>query len=393
MELDTIKRTWAEIDLDAVENNFLQIRQKVGSAKICCVVKADGYGHGAQKLAHLYSKLGAEHFAVSNIDEAVELRESGIKEPVLVLGYTPVALAAKLSAYKIAQAVYGTDYAVALSKACEKAGVCVDVHIKVDTGMSRIGFMCQSFPEDDASIDEIERACRLKGLKVRGIMAHFSVSDEGEAEEEYTRRQFDAFEHTVKALSHRGITFDVVHHANSGAVEFHPYTYRSMVRAGIILYGLDPNPALESDLKLTPAMTFKSTVAFVKKLRKGSCVSYGRTFVADRDMVVATVPVGYADGYFRSISKEGYIGVKGKKAKILGRICMDQTIIDVTDIEGVKIGDEVVIFSKGDDGAPTANELASFAGTINYEIICAVSKRVPRVYMKNGKIVDVMYKL
>lgn len=393
MELDTIKRTWAEIDLDAVENNFKAIRNKVGSAKICCVVKADGYGHGAQKLAHLFSKLGAEHFAVSNIDEAVELRESGIKEPVLVLGFTPVALAAKLSAYKISQVVYGTEYALALSQACEKANVSVDVHIKVDTGMSRIGFMCQNFPEDDVSLCEIEKVCRLKGLRIRGIMAHFSVADEGEAEEEYTRRQFDAFEHTVRELSHRGITFDVVHHANSGAVEFHPYTYKSMIRAGIILYGLDPNPALESDLSLTPAMTLKSTVAFVKKLRKGSCVSYGRTFVADRDMVVATVPIGYADGYFRSLSKDGYVGVKGKKAKILGRVCMDQTVIDVTDIEDVKIGDEVVIFSKGDDGAPTASQLAAFAGTINYEIICAVSKRVPRVYMKNGKVVDVMYKL
>ncbi len=393
MELDTIKRTWAEIDLDALKNNFEAIRKKVGNAQICCVVKADGYGHGSQKLAHLYSQLGAEHFAVSNIDEALELRESGITEPVLVLGYTPVALAAKLSAYKISQAVYGREYAEMLSAACEKAGVSVDVHIKVDTGMSRIGFMCQRFPEDNDSLCEIEQVCKLKGLKVRGIMAHFSVADEGDAEAEYTKAQFDAFEHTVKELAHRGVTFSVVHHANSGAVEHHPYTYKSMVRAGIILYGLSPNPSLEGTLELTPAMTLKSTVAFVKKLRKGSCVSYGRTFVADRDMVVATVPIGYADGYFRSLSKDGYMGIKGKKAKILGRVCMDQTVIDVTDIENVKIGDEVVIFSKGDDGAPTASELANFAGTINYEIICAVSKRVPRVYMKNGRVVDVMYKL
>lgn len=393
MELDTIKRTWAEIDLDAIESNFKAIKEKAGSARVCCVVKADGYGHGSQKLAHLYSKMGAEHFAVSNIDEAVELRESGIREPVLVLGYTPVVLAAKLSAYKIEQAVYSEEYALLLSNACKKAGVCVDVHIKVDTGMSRIGFMCQSFPEDNDTLDEIERVCRLKELKVRGIMAHFAVSDEGEAGREYTESQLKAFTHTVNELAHRGITFDIVHHANSGAVEYYPESYKSMVRAGIILYGLDPNPAIDSSLSLTPAMTFKTTVAHVKKLRKGACVSYGRTFTAPKDMTVATVPVGYADGYFRSLSEKGYMGIKGKKAKILGRVCMDQTIIDVTDIEDVKIGDEVVIFSKGDDGAPTANELASFANTINYEIICAVSKRVPRVYMKNGKIVDVMYKL
>ena len=197
MELDTIKRTWAEINLDAVEANFKAIRNHIGNAKICCVVKADGYGHGAQKLAHLYSKLGAEHFAVSNIDEAVELRESGLTEPLLVLGFTPVALAAKLSAYKISQAVYGLEYARELSKACEKSGVSVDVHIKVDTGMSRIGFMCQSFPEDEASLDEIEEVCKLKGLKIRGIMAHFSVADEGEAGKEYTEKQFENFEYTV----------------------------------------------------------------------------------------------------------------------------------------------------------------------------------------------------
>ena len=393
MELDTIKRTWAEIDLDAIESNFKAIKEKTGNARICCVVKADGYGHGAQKLAHLYSKMGAEHFAVSNIDEAVELRESGIREPVLVLGFTPVVLAAKLSAYKIEQAVYSEEYAILLADACKKAGVCVDVHIKVDTGMSRIGFMCQKFPEDNSSLDEIERVCRLKELKVRGIMAHFAVSDEGEAGRDYTEGQLKAFSHTVNELAHRGITFQIIHHANSGAVEYYPESYKSMVRAGIILYGLDPNPSIESKLRLAPAMTLKTTVAHVKRLRKGACVSYGRTFTAPKDMVVATVPIGYADGYFRTLSEKGYMGIKGKKAKILGRVCMDQTIIDVTEIEEVKIGDEVVIFSKGDDGAPTVNELASFADTINYEIICAVSKRVPRVYIKNGKIVDVMYKL
>lgn len=393
MELDTIKRTWAEIDMGAAKDNFAAIREHIGKASLCCVVKADGYGHGAQKLAHLYSRLGAQHFAVSNIDEAVELRESGITKPILVLGFTPIALAAKLSAYKIAQTVYSLDYAQMLSDACVKANVSVDVHIKLDTGMSRIGFMCQQFPEDDPVIDEIEKACKLPSLKIRGIMAHFAVSDEGDAGKEYTDNQYKAFDYVVKELANRGITFDIVHHANSGATLYYPETHGDMVRAGIILYGLAPNPAIESAIALKPVMTLKSTVAHVKKLRKGSAVSYGRTFVADRDMVVATVPIGYADGYLRGLSKDGYMGIGGKKAKILGRICMDQTMVDVTDIEGVKIGDEVVIFSDGTDGAPTVNELAEFAGTINYEIICAVSKRVPRVYMENGIVMDVMYKL
>ncbi len=393
MELDIIKRTWAEIDLDAIERNFKAIKAHIGDTKICCVVKADGYGHGAVKLAKLYSELGTDFFAVSNIDEALELREHGIKEPVLILGYTPVALAKILAENNITQAVYGLGYARALSLEAVKAGVTIDVHIKVDTGMSRIGFMCQSFPEDNSSIEEIAEACALKGLNPCGIMAHFAVSDEGEEGKEYTLAQLEAFEYTVKMLSDRGITFSVIHHANSGAVEYYKDSYLSMVRAGIILYGLAPNPAFDSEVELKPAMSLKSTVAFVKKLRKGSTVSYGRTFTAERDMTVATVPIGYADGYFRSLSKEGYMTIKGKKAKILGRVCMDQTIVDVTDIEDVKIGDEVVLFSNGENNTPTANELASFAGTINYEIVCAVSKRVPRFYKRNGKTVDVMYKL
>ncbi len=394
MELDIIKRTWAEVDLDAIEANFKEIRAHIGEdTKLCCVVKADGYGHGAVKLAKLYSQLGADFFAVSNIDEALELREQDIKEPVLILGYTPVALAEKLAQNNITQAVYGLEYARELSQAAEKAGVTVDVHIKIDTGMSRIGFMCQSFPEDNSSIDEIAQACALPCINPCAIMAHFAVSDEGEDGKEYTLSQLDAFEFTVKALADRGIHFPLVHHANSGAVEYYKNSYLSMVRAGVILYGLAPNPALASELTLIPAMTLKTTVAFVKKLRKGSTVSYGRTFVAPCDMLVATVPIGYADGYFRSLSKDGYMSIKGKKAKILGRVCMDQTVIDVTNIDGVKIGDEVVVFSKGENETPTVNELASFAGTINYEIVCAVSKRVPRVYKKSGKIVDVMYKL
>lgn len=393
MELDIIKRTWAEIDLDAAKSNFEEIRSHIGDSKMCCVIKADGYGHGAQKLAHLYSSLGADHFAVSNIDEALELRESGIREPILVLGYTPVAMAEKLAENSIAQAVYGLDYAKALSAVCDSAGVTVDIHIKIDTGMSRIGFMCQSFPEDQGSIDEIAEACALKGLNPRGIMAHFAVSDEGTAGEEYTLRQLEVFDYTVKTLEARGISFELVHHANSGGAEFYPESHLSMVRAGIILYGFDPNPALSSDFDLKPVMTLKSSVAFVKRLRKGSTVSYGRTFTAEKDMVVATVPIGYADGYFRTLSAEGYMSVKGKKAKILGRICMDQTIIDVTDIENVNIGDEVTVFSGGTENAPTVDELAKMAGTISYEIICAVSKRVPRVYLRSGEVVDVMYKL
>ncbi|MBQ8794967.1 MAG: alanine racemase [Clostridia bacterium] len=386
-----LRRTWAEVDLAAAEENFNIIREKAKGSKICCVVKADGYGHGAKVLSKLYESLGADYLAVSNIDEAEELRDYGISLPILILGYTPVNDAKRLIRLKLTQAVYCLDFAKALAEKCQELGTALDVHIKIDTGMSRIGFLCQSFPRDNSSIEEIVQACSLKGLNPTGIMAHFSVADEGEEGKAYTENQLENFDYTVKALRERGVEFDIIHHANSAGTEVYENAHKTMVRAGIILYGLAPSSKLEGALPLKPLMTLKTSVASVKKIYKGTTVSYGRTFEADKDMTVATVTIGYADGYFRDFSNKGYMLLKGKKCRILGRVCMDQTIIDISDVEDVKIGDEVVVFSAS--GSPSVNELAEFADTINYEVICAVSKRVPRYYNKNGKTVDVMYKL
>lgn len=391
--MDILKRTWAEIDLDAAKSNFNAIRSHIGDSKLCCVIKADAYGHGAVRLAKLYCELGADFFAVSNIDEALELRQNDINAPILILGYTPTSFAKTLSDNNITQAVFGLEYARALSRACVHAGVTVDIHIKIDTGMSRIGFMCQSFPEDLKSIDEIEEAVSLEGLCPKGIMAHFSVSDDGRSGEDYTLHQLEMFNFTLKCLEDRAIKFEVIHHANSGGIEYYKNSHFNMVRAGVILYGLEPNPDIRSPLRLNPVMSLKSTVFFVKSLRKGSTVSYGRTFTAPYDMKLATIPIGYADGYFRNLSQDGYMSIDGKKAKILGRICMDQTIVDVTDIENIEVGDEATIFSAVAENAPTADDLAHMSGTINYEIICAVSKRVPRIYLENGEATDVMYKI
>lgn len=385
-----IRRTWAEVDLTAAEENFRVIKENTGSSKICCVVKADGYGHGANVLAKLYEELGADFLAVSNIDEAEEIREYGVKLPILILGYTPIKDTKRLVKLNLTQAVYSLEFAKELSAECEAIGGSVDVHIKIDTGMSRIGFMCQSFPRDEKSIDEIAEACTLKNLNAKGIMAHFSVADEGECGREYTENQLASLEYTVKKLEEKGISFDIIHHANSAGTECYINSHKSMVRAGIILYGLSPSPLLKDAFPVRPLMTLKTSVASVKKIYKGTTVSYGRTFEADRDMTVATVTVGYADGYFRANSKDGYMLIHGKKAKILGRVCMDQTIVDVSDIEDVKMGDEAVVFG-GD--ALSADTLAKWSDTINYEVVCAVSKRVPRYYHKNGKTVDVMYKL
>ena len=391
--MDFVKRTWAEISLDAITRNFREIKRRVGDRKLCCVVKADGYGHGAVELAQLYEELGADFFAVSNIDEGIEIRNSGITLPILILGYTPVRDAQKLSGYNISQAVFSLDYARALSLECERADCTCKIHIKADTGMSRIGFMCQEFPRDDNSIKEICEACELPGLIPEGMFTHFCVSDEGDDGRAFTERQYQNFRHVREALEAAGRHIPICHCSNSGAIEDYEDTYCDMVRAGIILYGLAPSPKLSGKMNLTPAMTLKTSVAYVKTLKKGATVSYGRTFTAEKDMRIATVPIGYADGYVRANAADGYMLVNGQKAKIVGRICMDQTMLDVTDVDYIEQGDEVIVFGSGENGEPTADSLAKNTDTINYEVVCLVGKRVPRIYYRGGKITEVMYKL
>jgi alanine racemase len=392
--MDFVRRTWAEISLDAIAHNFNEIKGKVnGKAKICCVIKADGYGHGAVELAREYEELGADFFAVSNIDEGIEIRNSGIKLPIVILGYTPVSDAGRLAQYNISQAVFSLDYAKALSEHCQNADCTCKIHIKADTGMSRIGFMCQEFPRDDYSVKEIYSACNLPNLEVEGLFTHFCVSDESQEGKGFTEKQYANFIHVKNELKALGLNIKLCHCSNSGAIEDYGNTYCDMVRAGIILYGLAPSGKLQGRLNLKPAMTLKTSVAYVKELKKGASISYGRTFTALQDMKIATVPIGYADGYIRQNAENGYMLVNGKKAKIVGRICMDQTMLDVTDIDEVKTGDEVIVFGGGEHGEPTADTLAENTNTINYEVVCLVGKRVPRIYYKNGVMTDVMYKL
>ena len=392
--MNMVKRTWAEISLNAIEHNYNVIRNKVADdTKVCCVIKADGYGHGAVELSQVYEKLGADFFAVSNIDEGIEIRKSGSKLPIVILGYTPVSEAENLAEYDISQAVFSLEYAKELSEKCVEEDCICKMHIKVDSGMSRIGFMCQEFPRDEYSIEKICEACCLPNLEVEGLFTHFCVSDEDAEGREFTNKQYENFIHVRDSLKKRGVDISVVHCSNSGAIEDYPETCCDMVRAGIILYGLAPSSKLADRLDLVPAMTLKTVVAFVKEVQKGATISYGRTFTADRKMKIATVPIGYADGFIRQNAKDGYMMVNGKKAKIVGRICMDQTMLDVTDIEDVKTGDEVVVFGTGENGEPTADSLAENTGTINYETVCLVGKRVPRIYIKDGKIENVMYKL
>ena len=389
--MDFVKRTWAEISLDAIMHNFNEIKKKVGNGpKICCVIKADGYGHGAEELSGIYEKLGADFFAVSNIDEGIEIRSSGVKLPILILGYTPVRDAQRLAQYNISQAVFSLDYAKALSAQCAEYGCVCKIHIKCDTGMSRIGFMCQAFPRDDASVDEICEACALTNLQPEGLFTHFCVSDESAEGRDFTRKQFENFTHVRDALEERGLHIPIVHCSNSGAIIDYEQARFDCVRAGIILYGLSPSSKLAGKLDLKQAMQIKSVIALIKTVEPGTAVSYGGTFVTDKPTKIATVPIGYADGYSRSLSGRAYMTVRGKKAPVIGRVCMDQVMIDVTDIEDVKTGDEVTVIGDGTYNTISFDDIAQMTGTINYELVCLVGKRVPRVYKRHGKNVGIM---
>ena len=385
------RRTWAEIDLNRIEHNFKLIKKQLSAGtKMCCVIKADAYGHGALELAALYERLGASFFAVSNLEEALELRMGGIKTPILILGFTPASYVCELSDYNISQAVFSVEYAQELSEYAQSMNVTVKAHIKVDTGMSRIGLMCQNTETDTPVKDAVEIAS-LDGLSVEGIFTHFAVSDEKEEGRDYTEHQIDCFNYIINGMKENGFDTDKIikHCSNSAAIMDYKNAYMDMVRAGIILYGLAPSGKLKGQLELKPAMEIKSVIAHIKEIEPGTTVSYGRTFTADKKLKIATVPIGYADGYIRNLAESAYMIVCGKKAKVIGRICMDQCMIDVTDIKNVRVGDTVIVVGKSGKYEISMDDVASWTGTINYEVACLVGKRVPRVYIKNKEVTAV----
>lgn len=386
-----LRRTWAEVNIDALKHNFDAIRAAADrKARIICVIKADAYGHGAVFLGKLYEKMGADGFAVSNIEEAMQLRENGIHLPVLILGFTPASLAGELAVHHISQAVFSEEYARELSAEAVKQNVQVGIHIKVDTGMSRIGFLYQDIQRDGEAVLQMERACQQPNLVPEGIFTHFALADEAEEGRTATEHQLACFADAVDRLKADGYTFPLVHCSNSGAIIDYPQAHFNGVRAGIILYGLSPSPKLKNKLNLQPVMTIKSVIAQVKTVEPGTPVSYGSTYVTDKPLKIATVPIGYADGYTRSLSNRAYMTVKGKKAPVIGRVCMDQLMLDVSGIDAVKSGDEVTVISDGHDGSMTFDDIAAMTGTINYEVVCLVGKRVPRVYLHHGENVGIM---
>lgn len=371
--------TWAEIDLDAIAHNMRELRRIAKpEAKICAVVKANAYGHGAVPVSRKVLAAGADFLGVAVLSEALQLRRAGIDAPILILGYTPPEQAEEVVKYDLSQTVFQWEVARALSDAACRLGKKAKIHVKIDTGMGRIGFL----PGEEA-VAEIKKIAALPHLHLEGIFTHFAMADA--CDKTFTYRQLKIFLELIKRLDQEGIVFSFRHAANSAALIDLPETHLDMVRPGIALYGLYPSPEVKREkVELVPAMTVKSRIIQVKKVPPGTPVSYGCTWRAPRPTVVATLPVGYADGYTRLLSGKGEVLVKGKRVPVIGRICMDQCMIDVTDVPGVKQGEEVLIFGRDAWGTLPVEELAAKIGTINYEIVCMLGERVPRYYREKN---------
>lgn len=377
-----LKRTWVEIDLDSIAHNYRLVRKLTGDkVKIMAVVKANAYGHGSEMAAPMLESCGVDWFGVSNLMEAVVLRQSGVEKPILIMGYTPVERARQLFEFNITQTLLDADYAARLAAAAEKEGVIVDAHIKLDTGMNRVGFQCSD--DGDELISEVSRLCYIPSLRVSGVFTHFAAADESsDFARKYTETQHARLMEVCRVLEENAYSLDI-HCCNSAGTVFYPQYHHSMVRPGIILYGCSPTGEAIPGLPLKPAMKLVSVVEMVKTIKKGEKVSYGCTYTAPRDMKIATIPIGYADGYPRGLSNKGFVYAGGKLAPVVGRICMDQLMIDASGIS-VKPDDPVALF--GGDSPIEIETVASLLGTVNYELMCGISRRVQRVFLKGGEV-------
>ncbi|MDO4812934.1 MAG: alanine racemase [Eubacteriales bacterium] len=379
----TLRRTWAEINLDHLTHNFETIRRQVGpNAKLLGVVKADAYGHGAVRVAKHLEKIGAAYLAVSNIDEAEELRLGGIKLPILMLGYTPEDQAERIINIDMTQAVQNYEIAKAFSDSAVRLGKKMKVHVKLDTGMGRLGFQC-----DDAHFEEslhsILAVLKLPGLDIEGVFTHFCVSDEEAPEHvEFTKVQHERFVRMIEAVETQGnFRFRLHHCCNAGGIASYPEWAWDMVRCGIILYGTGD---LAEKMGMKPVMTVKTVVSTIKNFTPETSVSYGRKFYTERPSRIAVLPIGYADGLMRALSGKMQVLTPYGTAPQVGRICMDMCMIDITDLPDVKVGDDIEVFGEN----ILCETDAKLCGTISYELLCAVSKRVPRLYFLGGRQVD-----
>lgn len=385
-KLESYQRVWAEVDLDAIWENMVHMKENIAeNTKILAVIKTDGYGHGGVPIAKMLEQLDFMFgYAAATYEEAHVLREAGVKKPILILGYTFPYCYEELIREEIRPAVYRRDTVEELAAAAAKVGKKAKVHIKVDTGMGRIGIT-----PDEEGLEFVRFLIEHPELEVEGIFTHFAKSDE--ADKTSANHQLELFQNFIdKIQTELGITIPVKHCSNSAAILEMPQANMDMVRAGITTYGLYPSEEVSKDIvPLRAAMSLYSHIVYCKMIHAGQSVSYGGLFTAQKDTRVATIPVGYGDGYPRSLSGKGYVLIHGKKAPILGRVCMDQFMVDISEIPGVMEGDKVTLLGMDGTERITAEELGELSGRFNYEFVCDLGKRIPRVYIQHGEIIEV----
>jgi len=376
-------RVEADIDLDAIRKNIITMKNCIPKdKKLLAVIKANGYGHGAVELAKELDDL-AYYYGVACLDEAIELRKADITKPILILGVTDSSLFKYIVEYDITQTIFSYEQAKLLSEVAKSLGKEAKMHVKLDTGMNRIGFQC-----NEQTIEEICKIAQLTNLNVEGIFTHYYKADC--VDKELAEKQLQLYGSMLKRLEEMGVFFEIRHISNSAGIMEMPNDKYDMVRSGISTYGLYPSDEMdEKACVLYPAMTFKSRITHIKKVHKGETIGYGASYCLPDDKVIATVGVGYADGYQRGLSNEGRMLVNGMYAPIVGRVCMDQTMIDITDIQNVSVGDEVVLFGKQGENSISVEEVADMCKSFNYEFVCDINRRVPRVFYKNQQVVSV----
>ncbi len=379
------KRIYAEINLDAICRNVNETKKKVGKdVDVLAIIKADAYGHGALRVARALTEIDINNFGVATAEEAIQLRKHGIDGNILLLDYAFEESYGELIENNITSTVFEYNHAKKLNDIAGILGKKADIHIKLDTGMGRIGFI----PSDE-SFEKIKKIYELENITVSGIYTHFACADM--TDKAMTYRQIEMFDNFCEKLENGDVSIPVKHLCNSAGIMEFSSAYANMVRNGIITYGLYPSDEVDkNNIQLSPAMSIKSHVVYVKEVDENFTVSYGATYVTKGKTKIATIPIGYADGYPRSLSNKGRVLINGKSAPIIGRVCMDQMMVDVTDIDDVKQGDVVTIIGKDGNETITVEELSAMSGSFNYEFVCNVNKRVPRVYIKNGKVSEIV---
>ncbi len=369
--------TYAQIDLDAVIRNIHAIKDHIGQRKICAAVKADAYGHGAVAVAHAMSAAGADMFAVAMTEEAVQLREAGIQKPIILLTVVPEDDIETILEFDICACIAEEAFAVKLSEIAQQRGTTARAHVNVDTGMGRVGL------EHASAAYEMLKISRLPALEIEGVFTHLACSEDNDVSSE----QLDIFQEILLRLESSGMKLPAAHVSNSTATLQMPEAYLQCVRPGLILYGLHPPGVRCSDIDLVPALSLHTSISFCKRVTAGTKLGYGHTFTTSRESIIATLPLGYHDGYVRQFSNNGEVLVKGRRAPVVGRVCMDQTLVDVTDVPGVQVGDDVVVYGRQGDACISLEEMAQRLDRIPYELTCAVGARVRRRYVLNGKLV------